>query len=404
MRKINPIANVQVGPQMNETQLDPDDSINVGDLVSTHAHPFVETNTDVSITVYAHFLPPIMIVAEKHYSHVKNDASTGDKENNTTYRCFYYSTLSGSYESNWFKLKEIKRIATGKQDFALFNENKSLQGLKKKLLEKKAILSSVDLELNKKKLWSDDSNPSKLKTNNLLDYLPPLSSVIDVKENLDNQKFNKKTGAIIHKKSRFLVKLRWLNNITQKYSEDYLPLETLRFLDEELTLRDFDIKSQYILPNSLKLENDPVTVVSNQPVMLKQIVWKHYFYVYKFINLFNNQVFELDVKQTPSIIDLSHILNVEEFQKDSFNLFDIENLDQLKGEWFEIQYTDRNEKYTKRIIRLNNIYEELEEEGRKKRFIEANCLLRGGRIRNFKVSRIRGYRKLSEDFSKTFVS
>src|SRR5690606_35174590 len=157
-------------------------------------------------------------------------------------------------------------------------------------------------------------------------------------------------------------------------------------------------------PYRLKLENDPATVVGNQPIMLKQIVWKHYFYVYKFINLFNNQVFELDVKQTISIIDLSHILNVEMFKKDSFNLFDIENLDKLKGEWFEIQYTDRNEKYTKRIIRLNNIYEELEEEGRKKRFIEANCLLRDGRIRNFKVSRIRGYRKLSEDFSKTFIS
>lgn len=78
-------------------------------------------------------------------------------------------------------------------------------------------------------------------------------------------------------------------------------------------------------------------------------------------------------------------------------------LDKLKGEWFEIQYADRNEKYT-RIIRVNNIYEVVEDEGRRKRFLEANCLLRYGRIRNFKVSGLKGYRKLSEDFSKTFLS
>src|SRR5690606_36940286 len=135
----------------------------IGSIVSTYAHPFVASNYKILITNYAHFTPPLMVVAEKKYG-AKYNSTTGEQEDNDSYKCFYYSTLSGCLEEHWFKRKEIKLINTGDNSFFIENKDTSVEKLKKDFFGHMAVMSSVDLELCKQKIWSDsEADVAKMK-------------------------------------------------------------------------------------------------------------------------------------------------------------------------------------------------------------------------------------------------
>lgn len=379
------------------------EEIPIGAIVANLAHPYSADNTNVLITAYAHFTPPLMIVIEKNYGVIKYNQITGDQENNDSYRCLYYLSISGGFESQWFKRRELKKISGGSLD--LFNsvKDKSIDKLKKELLGKMAILTNVDLELDKKKIWTDnEAGISKEKINNLLDYLPPIGSIIDVKFNEDHQKYNEKNGKIIHRKSKVLAKLRWLNNITSKYSEDYIPLVALKIIDRQLELHNYSKNLTYLYNDPIILEESAITV-SKTPLVLESIIWKHYFYIYRFQNLFTKQLQDVYYDEALDIADLRHIVNNSPFLYDPINKF-TETLDeQLEDKWFEIQYSDRNERFTQRFIRIIEIFRDVKEDGSGGSFIKANCLLRNGKIRHFRIERIKGYKEVHDDFVKVFI-
>lgn len=379
------------------------EEIPLGTIVANLAHPYSADNTNVLITTYAHFTPPLMIVLEKNYGVAKYNPITGDKEDNDSYRCLYYLSISGGFELQWFKRRELKKISGGNLD--LFNnaKDKGIDKLKKELLGKMAILTNVDLELDKKKIWSDNEGGiSKEKVNNLLDYLPPLASIIDVKLNEDHQKYNEKNGKIIHRKSKVLVKLRWLNNITSKYSEDFVPLAALKIIDKQLELRNYSKKLTYLYSDPINLEESGITV-SKVPLVIESIIWKHYYYIYRFQNLFTKQLKDVNYDEVLDETDLRHIINNSSFLNDFVNKFTQTPDEQLKDRWFEIQYSDRNDRFTQRFIRIIEIFKEVQEDGNEKRFIKANCLLRNGKIRHFRIERIKGYKEVHKDFVKAFI-
>ena len=411
---IAPVERNQTAKAVNNAENvkseDPDNSndpeyeeIPIGTIVANLAHPYSADNTSVLITTYAHFTPPLMIVIEKNYGAVKYNQNTGDPEDNDSYRCIYYLSISGGFESQWFKRRELKKISGGSLDLFNSAKDKGIDKLKKDLLGKMAILTNVDLELDKKKIWSDNEGGiSKEKVNNLLDYLPPLGSIIDVKFNEDHQKFNEKNGKIIHRKSKVLVKLRWLNNITSKYSEDYIPLAALKIIDRQLELHNYSKKLTYLYSDPINLEESGITV-SKVPLVLESIIWKHYYYIYRFQNLFTKQLQDVHYDEALDIADLRHIIDNSSFLNNSVNKFTKTLDEKLKDRWFEIQYSDRNDRFTQRFIRIIEVFKDVKEDGSEKHFIKAHCLLRSGKIRHFRIERIKGYKEVHEDFVKTFI-
>lgn len=379
------------------------DEISIGAIVSNLAHPYTSKNTNVFITTYAHFIPPLMVVIEKSFGVAKNKAKTERKRESDSYRCLYYSTIGGGFEMNWFRGSEIKKINDG--DDKLHNETRglSIEQLENMLIGKMLILSNVDFELGKKKMWSNnEEDNSKLRVNNLLDYLPPLCSVIDVKYNNEYQKSNK-IGETTHLKSKVLVKLRWLNNLTAKYSEEYIPIVSLKSVNEELSLMDFSINNHYLIDKESILEEDEATVFQKIPVKFIDVIWKHYFYEYRFKNLFNHEILNYTRSNSFDNVDLKHILDVSDFLQSSLKFFKIEKKGTLKGKWIEIQYSDKSERYSRRIIRIEDILSESQDGNTEVLYLKAHCLLRNGNIRHFRVSRIKGYRELSKDFVTVFV-
>ena len=401
-RVVKNAENVKYEDSDNSNDLEYEE-IPIGTIVANLAHPYSADNTSVLITTYAHFTPPLMIVIEKNYGAIKYNQITGDKEDNDSYRCLYYLSINGSFESQWFKRRELKKISGGSLDLLNSAKDKGIDTLKKELLGNMAILTNVDLELDKKKIWSDNEGGIlKEKVNNLLDYLPPLASIIDVKLNDDHQKYNEKNGKIIHRKSKVLVKLRWLNNITSKYSEDYIPLAALKIIDKQLELHNYTKGLTYLYSDPIILEESGITV-SKAPLVLESIIWKHYFYVYRFQNLFTNQLQDVHYDEALDKVDLRHIINNSSFLNDSVNKFTKTSDENFKDRWFEIQYSDRNDRFTQRFIRIIEIFKDGKEEGNERSFIKANCLLRNGKIRHFRIERIKGYKEVHEDFVKTFI-
>jgi hypothetical protein len=385
--------------------------IDIGSIVANLAHPFDIKNTNVLITAYSHHTPPLMIVVEKNYGS-SYSATTGEKEN-SSYKCLYYSTLNGSFECYWFKSRELKLINAGDLDLLNKYKNNFLNEIKKELLGKMAILSTVDLELGKKKIWSDsEGEKERTKKNNLLDYLPPLGSIIDVKINEDHQKHNEKDGKVIYKKSKLIVKLRWLNNITSKYSEQDIPLSTLKQVINEYF--NYSKEFHYFYNENVKLESNEQLRILKIPVTFKEVVWKHYYYIYRFRDLFTGNIIEVQesdrekkISQLDSISpsEIKAVFDGNDLQYNGIsNVFNLNKKVEVEKKWFEIFYSDVNEKYTKRIIYVNELLEEDTEDEKKKLLLKANCLLRKGEIRHFRVGRIRAYRELDENFEKTFVS
>lgn len=388
------------------------ESIAIGSIVSNLAHPYTSNNANILITTYAHFTPPLMVVVEKNYG-VSYNVANGEKEDKSSYKCLYYSTTSGSFELNWFKGRELKVIEAKVDDIVIPNDNGTLEPVKRELIGKMVILKNVDLELNKIKIWSDNSVEfSKMKTNNLLDFIPPLGSVIDVKFNDDSKKYNEKDGKIIHEKSRMLIKVRWLNNTNYKFSEEYLPLSALKVID--ISLHEFSVLRLYSENSKIELEGNNDAHVHLVPLRFHDIIWKHYYYIYRFQNLFTNQITNL---QNNSIGNIKRLL-LESYEEgelifDSSNLnylnilsfFKAENKASFENRWLEIEYLDKGDKYSKRIIYIIElVVEDIPYELTKKRIlVKSNCLLRSGKIRHFYVDRISSYRLLPTNFETIFI-
>lgn len=383
------------------------DDLSIGTIVSVKNHPYNQMNTGVKISAYNRTTPPLMIIIETHYG-TKYSPADGNREDKDSFRCMYYSTVTGGFELNWFKRREIKTIKTIDSSLVSEYKDKTIEFIKKSLLGKTAILISVDLELGKVKILHSQNGPNRrAQERNLLDYLPPVGSIIDVKLNEDYQKYNEKNGKPIFLKAKILVKLRWLNGLTSKFSEDYVPLSALKIV--EVNYQQYDNLLCYPFSSPMPLEENKNVKLNVQPLMLKDVVWKHYYYEYRFASLISNNTIIIkgsDLEKLQEPIDPNGVIYSGSFEdKGILAFFDAANRINFEGSWFEIEYSDKNEKYTKRVVYIQEIQEEeLGSDAKSNLILKANCLLRDGKIRHFRIDRIKSYRKMPDEFVKTFVA
>ncbi|WP_312139228.1 hypothetical protein [Sphingobacterium sp.] len=399
----------------NRDLQDKDEKFILGSIVSTYAHPYQLDKTNIIITAYNHFTPPLMVVVEKKYSSTNYNPETGDKEYNEQCKCIYYCTQTGVLEENWFKINQLRLIHEGNLSFYKDNKDKSILELNK-LIGQKAILTSVDLELGKKQAWFDENTTNKkLKSKTLLDFLPPLGTIIAFEIVQDSRKFDEKKGNTLYRKSKLRVKIRWWNNHTSKFSEEYFPMTALKLINEK-DLEIISYTNSYLQkPTTITLEDSTISIKST-PCSLEEIIWKHYYYVYKYRNLFTNEIILLKREKAQSIKEIENIdpkilesifSNVEQNNSPALNFFS-DNSDDKKNRWFKIEYLDKLNRLTQRIIFINEIKEEEHLspflETQKKLTIIGNCLLRNGKIRHFNVSRILKFKEIPAEFVKAFIT
>ena len=395
------------------------DKLNIGDLVSLKSHPFNIFNESL-IGAFVDNTPPIMVISEVLKSNsYDTESEEVDTETNKVkklpnqYLCYFYSSKTSSFEKQWFKQNEIKKIDSDietNQEKVTKTEDKV--SLLNKYKDNLVVLKSADLELSKKKTtWSRTKEEDINKTQAFLEFLSPVMTVIDV---VENQNFNKdrvnpKNGEIKRESCKFLLKCKWFNPIKQTFSEEIIPYKILQIVEFnsnkiELIKRGINTKNVFQLIEkdlNISLENSRYSF-NKYIIELKEVVIQNHLIKIFYKNLINNKI-ESKTIENLEITDLEK--EFKQFVDSEFpNYSNSEYNNPLKLEWqkdkfYKIDYLDKKGKFTTRIITNCKVEEfETEDEEKDVKFVIANCLLREGKIRHFRVSNITARSELKDDF------
>lgn len=377
-------------------------SFNIGDFVCLQNHPYLSTNHKIKIAANADMTPPVMIIGEILDKDEYNTL-TG-KQSEIQLRCYYYSTKEGKYIDKWIKAEQLKRLDVPETYLNIDEFNKiddfDLEYLKNLYLNKMVCLKSVDFELNKKKIFIDSSDGIRTnKENNHLEFLPPVMTIIDIVKNKEEKRFSPtKSGSIEKDLSKYIFKCKWYNPKTSSYSEEFIPSKILGFVVHQGELIETIMKGiieNNFLITSLKgkyiLElEDSFNKVINNIIKPIEIIFNHYYYK---INAFDyakqktssytiDNLYSLDFIEKSTIFAPTYPRYKTKFQPITENIFH-------EQEYYFIKYRDKFSKITNRTIKV--LYKEPyvdPESNEDSFFIVANCLLRSGHIRHFKLSQI----------------
>ncbi|WBV58058.1 hypothetical protein PFY10_06340 [Chryseobacterium daecheongense] len=377
-------------------------SFNIGDFVCLQNHPYLSSNHKIKIAANADMTPPIMIVGEILNKDEYN-TSTG-KQSEIQLRCYYYSTKEGKYIDKWIKAEQLKKLAAPETylniDEFIKIDDFDLEYLKSLYLNKMVCLKSVDFELNKKKIFIDSSDGIRTnKENNHLEFLPPVMTIIDIVKNKEEKRFSStKSDSIEKDLSKYIFKCKWYNPKTSSYSEEFIPSKILGFIVNQTEFVEMimaGIAENNFLIASLKgkhileLEDSPNKVINNiiKPI---EIIFNHYYYK---INAFDY------AKQKTSSYTIDNLYSLDFIEKSTIfastypryktTFYPITENTFHEQEYCFIKYRDKFNKITNRTIKV--LYKEPyidPESNEDSFFIVANCLLRNGHIRHFKLSQI----------------
>ena len=395
------------------------DKLNIGDLVSLKSHPFNIFNESL-IGAFVDNTPPIMVISEVLKSNSYDteseevDAETKKaKKLPNQYLCYFYSSKNSSFEKYWFKQNEIKKIDSDTEtNQGKVTKTEDKASLLNKYKDNLIVLKSADLELGKKKTtWSRTKEEDINKTQAFLEFLSPVMTVIDV---VENQNFNKdrvnpKNGEIKRESCKFLLKCKWFNPIKQTFSEEIIPYKILQLVEFnsnkiESIENGINTKNVFQLIEkdlNISLENSRYSF-NKYIIELKEVVIQNHLMKIFYKNLINNKI-ESKIIENLEIIDSEK--EFKQFVDSEFpNYSNSEYNNPLKLEWqkdkfYKIDYLDKKGKFTTRIITNCKVEEfETEDDEKDVKFVIANCLLRDGKIRHFRLSNITARAELKDDF------
>lgn len=372
-------------------------TIKMGDIVAVTTHPYSGNSENFVIAAYNKMTPPYMVVSEVKKGG-KYDKKTGERYH--SYKCVFYSAESCKYEEYWFKDFELKKVVNLPEPHVPEHENlvknvKDLRSGRKTLIGKRAILKTVELELSKKQIFKDtDPTKNKYREKQCLDFLPPLCTIINLESQSEHILYDEKTGKVDLEKSKFNVKLRWYNYKKSRYSEEFVPLNSLYLIDTECNVEEYSDEKIYFYKKELKLQENKEISLNKFPVKFHDIVFNHYFYIYRFRNLLTSEfIYVYDLNEIEKADKKKS--NLLKLIQGGFRGFEEAALGNIiidkdcEGKWYKILYSNRNQEVTTRIILVNKrIDMSTETNSNKVRYIEANCLLRNGDIRHFRIKRI----------------
>lgn len=377
--------------------------IKLGDLYSLKNHPFEESLTDIKIAALASMTPPILVVSEILNTPKEYDSETG-KEKDKQIKCIFYSHKTHKFENLWFNSKVLKKILQQENEENEIEPNgeiktsisakieypnsHSLEEIKEKFLYTQVILKSCDYELGKiKSTFIKTDNKSTEKINAHLDFLPPVLTVIDVKLNDEKISYNSKTGNLRKLSSVFLLKCKWYNPLSSFFSEEFIPIETIQQIKPSDSLETISqlIDDKELIRQNLK---EPITLESGlelyhtyiQPNHLK---FNHYKYELKYYDFFKSKFSEMDL--TDFKIDDDNV-KIDDFILEKVPDYDpieqkftsVNNFSFNEKTYYRITYKDTYDRITVRIIYVKKFVP--------KTIIIADCLLRNGDERHFRVS------------------
>lgn len=380
-------------------------NIKLGDLYSLKNHPFGSGFTDVKISALALMTPPILVVSEILNSPKEYDSVTGN-EKSKQIRCIFFSHKTQRFENNWFDLNILKEITDVNQEEyeeslrdegdtqtknlskLTYSKTFSLEDIREKFLNNQVILKSCDLELGKlKTTFSQTDQRSVDKITAHLDFLSPVLTVIDVKVNDEKIGFNPKSGNPKKISSIFLLKCKWYNSFSGSFSEEFVPIETVEIISPEnsvelvsrlISTKEF-IKQN--LKESIKLEGGKE--LKHTYVRPVELIFTHYKYKLKYYDFFKSKILEMDLSNFITDDDSAKITDlilqkIPDYDSSLQKFNSVIDFPFVEQNYYRITYKDTKDTLTERIIYIKKFVPKI--------IIIADCLLRNGQERHFRVS------------------
>lgn len=198
-------------------------SLKSNGLLPLASHHFLSLGGDEKFTT------PLMVVVEILYAtQLEIDEESREEKNprkgRNKYKCAYFSTKSMKIEENWFAENEL--LTYGDLTCSV-NQNEVLSNIK---WGDTVRFKTVDEEAKKTKTYNLNEKPKGVKP--LLTYTSPAMQVIgfantDKKEPL----IDPHTGEKKREKSQKMVKCKFFNSDSDKFSEQLIPIECLQVID-----------------------------------------------------------------------------------------------------------------------------------------------------------------------------
>lgn len=360
----------------------------IGNLVSLKNHPFI-LSSKTKIGANAFMTPPVMVVTEM----LDNDRSKVNENLLAQVLCTFYNSKNSCYEKHWFKLDEIAKIEENKVLSTNINEDYS--SLIATFRNNLVVLSSADMELGKKEIsWTKDVEDEKFRTESYLDFLPPVMTVIDV---VDNKKYLKKSKKLTEtEEDKYLLKCRWFNPTKQTFSEDLISYKIVEkvvidFKKIEIIKDGINNNNLFKIPKQVQLEANKKTTFNFSLVEIKDIIQLNHRVKILYKDLLLNKTesyFLEEIDVVNSNLKFEDLIEEKypDYSSRSYN--NINNLHWSITHFYKINYIDKKGRFTTRIITNCEKKEFETEDGEKEVFIIANCLLRNGHIRHFKLKNI----------------
>jgi len=349
-----------------------------------------------------------MIVIEILYETKSTfDESTGTeliKKGTYQYKCLWYSTKAGQFEETWISSRLLKVIESQSGGLQIDNLKYGMN----------VTLKTIDIELGKKKIslkTSDIRSKNSNKTiSGILPFTSPVMQIIGFsKSETKEPLLDIKTGEIKRKISSQLVKCKFFNFPSDKFSDVLIPIEALQ--------RNFEI-----LPATLRELNDAINnkvflKTISQSLLFKNTCIKPIQIVYKAGNYFleaedylenkiidfliegkTNQFEFIDTKFTelPSFKLLKNKLNITAISKKELIRFS-------KNNYWRIKYSDVNENLSVRTIFDISFFQNSKIENGKKiniDYVKAQCISSNCEERFFRIDRIQKIKIIDIDASK----
>ncbi|KAA3437670.1 WYL domain-containing protein [Rufibacter hautae] len=377
----------------------------LGDIVAIKTHPFIEGMENVLIGGDSGLLSPLMVIVEvvKENEGIR-DQKTGHQVR-SEYKCLckWFSHKTYSFEEKWLNDEQLK----------LVQRAKDIVDVEELYYGKEITFSTHALESNKKKIstqfediyFSDNSTKHALKNNvtinPLLSYQPPVMQVCCVKQNeIKEPLFDRKKGHEIRKVSKIVVKCLWFNALLNKFSEEFLPVESITIINYTATLAiklkqiKEAIEENKFLRFSRKGKKS--TIVKPKSFIYDGGYYKLRGFDY-FLNRFGtfevNDLLNLETLHSPFVEKAPNfnLLSLEtDLTEDLFNnkifdsILDIINKAKSLDQYVRIHYKNRQDKFSTRTLKANNLYTS---SNRKLIFIDAFCQSKEEE-RTFRVDRI----------------
>lgn len=378
--------------------------LKIGELFTLKSHPNF-AYSEAIIGGDADFTPPILVVCEYLNNDKEYQTEDGMRKANQV-RGIFYSSKTHKYEKYWFKRDEIVSLPlTDIEGSPLVGKGQSKHQLKLILRNKLVILSSVEYELSKIRIREESKNfeSKNYKQNPFLNFVPPVMTVIDVRETevLKNN-YSKRTGDEKRKTSRFELKCKYYNPLSSIYSEEWIPLECLYDITQNFIKPQKNLTAEDNYPIDIDKEiqfEDRIETQVKTIIKFRKIIFNHYKYIIIAENIFTKELIKLKRDELTNLLTYTDEQLFGDKEKPDYSAnIPFPSAIFRNGDLYKIIYLSETGKKSERVIIINGI----ENLNNNDFIIIANCLLRRGEIRHFRGKNIKEIRRANEILKSLF--